>query len=42
MKKYFVLALKSNSLVALSKEDKLQGRFQRIDTLDWSESPICG
>jgi len=42
MKKHFVLALKSNRLVALSKEDKLQGRFQRIDTLDWSESPILG
>jgi hypothetical protein len=42
MKKHFVFALKSNRLVALSKEDKLQGRFQRIDSLDWSESPICG
>lgn len=42
MKKHFVLALKSNRLVALSKEDKLQGRFQRIDSLDWSESPIYG
>ena len=42
MKKHFVLALKSNRLVALSKEDKLQGRFVRIDPLDWSDSPICG
>ena len=42
MKKYFLLALKSNRLIALSKEDKLQGRFQRIDSLDWSDSPICG
>ena len=42
MKKYFLLALKSNRLIALSKEDKLQGRFQRIDSLDWSGSPICG
>ena len=42
MKKHFVLALKSNRLVALSKEDKLQGRFQRIDSLDWSDTPICG
>ena len=42
MKKYFVLALKSNRLIALSKEDKLQGRFQRIDSLDWSDPPICG
>ena len=42
MKKYFLLALKSNRLIALSKEDKLKGRFQRIDSLDWSDSPICG
>jgi hypothetical protein len=42
MEKHFVLALKNNRLVALSKEDKLQGRFQRIDTLNWSESLICG
>jgi len=42
MKKHFILALKSNRLVALSKEDKLQGRFVRIDSLDWSGSPICG
>lgn len=42
MKKYFVLVLKSNSLIALSKEDKLEGCFQRIDSLDWSEFPICG
>ena len=42
MKKYFLLALKSNRLIALSKEDKLQGRFVRIDSLDWSDSPICG
>ena len=38
MKKYFLLALKSNRLIALSKEDKLQGRFVRIDSLDWSDS----
>ena len=42
MKQYFLLALKSNRLIALSKEDKLQGCFQRIDSLDWSDSPICG
>ncbi|WP_094752206.1 IS701 family transposase [Psychromonas sp. CD1] len=42
MKKYFLLALKSNRLIALNKEDKLQGRFQRIDSLDWSGTPICG
>nr|WP_022940591.1 hypothetical protein [Psychromonas hadalis] len=42
MIKYFLLALKSNRLIALSKEDKLQGRFQRIDSLDWSDTPIYG
>jgi hypothetical protein len=42
MKKYFILALKSNHLVALSKKDKLQGSFVRIDSLDWSDAPICG
>ena len=42
MKKHFILALKSNRLIALSREDKLQGRFHRIDSLDWSETPICG
>ncbi|MBL4764704.1 MAG: hypothetical protein JKX67_05425 [Colwellia sp.] len=42
MKKHFLLALKSNRLIALSKEDKLQGRFVRIDSLDWSDSLICG
>jgi len=42
MKKCFLLALKSNRLIALSKEDKLQGHFKRIDSLDWSGSPILG
>ncbi|MCK5819417.1 MAG: transposase, partial [Psychromonas sp.] len=42
MKKHFILALKSNRLVALSREDKLQGRFHRIDSLEWSDTPICG
>lgn len=34
LKKYFVAALKSNRLVALSEQDKLEGKFQRVDTLD--------
>jgi len=43
LKKYFLLALKSNRLVALSMEDKKAGRFNRIDSLDWQESkPIKG
>ncbi len=42
LKKKFILALKSNRLVALTKEDKLQDRYMRIDSLDWSEKPMLG
>lgn len=43
LKKYFLLALKSNRLVALSMEDKKAGRLNRIDSLDWKEDkPIKG
>ncbi|MDQ7017402.1 MAG: transposase [Gammaproteobacteria bacterium] len=42
LKKKFILALKSNRLVALSLEDKKQGRFVRIDSLLRSEKPIQG
>ena len=42
MKKSFVFALKSNRLVALSLEEKQQGRYVRIDTLRWSDKPIMG
>ncbi|MDQ7075090.1 MAG: hypothetical protein Q9O24_08060 [Gammaproteobacteria bacterium] len=42
LKNKFILALKSNRLVALSLEDKKQGRFVRIDSLLWSEKPIQG
>lgn len=35
--KHFVVALKANRTVALSKKDKAQGRFVRIDTLSWSD-----
>ena len=34
LKKYFVAALKSNRMVALSWEDKLAGKFQRVDQLE--------
>ena len=37
LEKYFILALKSNRLVALSEEDKKNNCFTRIDELDWSE-----
>ncbi len=41
LKKHFIMALKSNRTVALSKEEKQQGKFVRIDSLSWSEqSPV--
>ena len=36
-KKHFVAALKDNRLVALSAEDKKQGRFVRVDSLELSD-----
>ncbi|MDQ7004092.1 MAG: transposase [Ghiorsea sp.] len=42
VKKYFIFALKSNRLVALSLKDKKQGKFVRIDKLEWSEEPVQG
>ncbi len=35
--KHFVTALKSNRTIALSEEDKKQGRFTSVKSLDWSE-----
>ncbi|MCK5720329.1 MAG: transposase, partial [Thiomargarita sp.] len=35
--KDFIGALKSNRLVALSMEDKLEGRFIRVEQIQWSE-----
>lgn len=40
--KYFIFALKSNRLVALNRQDKANGRYTRIDSIEWSESPIQG
>jgi hypothetical protein len=41
--KHFVVALKSNRTVALSRSDKAQGRFARIDTLPLPEhQPVRG
>ncbi len=37
--KKFIFALKSNRLVALTKEDKKKGKFVRINELSWSEKP---
>jgi len=42
LKKYFILALKSNRHVALNLEDKKQGRYVRIDTLQFSGEPLKG
>jgi hypothetical protein len=36
-KKHFVAAMKNNRLVALSEDDKRQGRFVRIETLELSD-----
>ncbi len=38
LKRHFAIAIKSNRTVALSCEEKLAGRFERIDTL---EMPDC-
>ena len=42
LSKYFILALKSNRLIALTAEDRKQGRFVRIDSLPWLDKPIMG
>ena len=38
LKKEFILAIKENRKVALSLEDKQQGRYQRIDALDMPDN----
>ena len=43
LEKDFIMALKSNRTIALSEEDKQQGRFSRVDKLSWSEQkPVRG
>jgi hypothetical protein len=42
LKKFFIFALKSNRHVALTEADKKQGRYVRIDTIDFSEAPVTG
>ena len=37
LKKEFIMALKSNRKVALSEDDKSNGKYQRIDQLDLPE-----
>jgi hypothetical protein len=36
LEKQFIFALKSNRLIALNKEDKANGRYTRIDSIQWS------
>lgn len=40
MKKDFIMALKSNRTVALTPEDKRQGRFVRVDALPLEENTV--
>jgi hypothetical protein len=42
LEKFFIFALKSNRLVALTKEDKAKGCYTRIDSIQWSETPVQG
>nr|WP_218014726.1 hypothetical protein [Candidatus Regiella insecticola] len=39
-KKHFIAALKENRLVALSEEDRKQGRFVRISSLKLSDQQV--
>lgn len=39
-RKHFIFALKSNRLFAGSKEDKLNGIFQAVDTLEWVDNIV--
>jgi hypothetical protein len=34
--------LKSNRLIALTKDNKAKGRYIRIDSIQWSEEPVQG
>lgn len=40
LKKYFIAALKSNRKVALSMEQKLEGKFQKVDELDIQKDQV--
>ena len=41
LKKDFIFAIKKNRLVALSKKDKLEGRFESIESLNLSDNNTC-
>ena len=38
LKKHYIMAVEKSREVALSEEDKLQGRFQRVDTIDYPKN----
>jgi hypothetical protein len=43
LEKHFIMAIKTNRLVAVSEEEKRQGHFTRIDSLSWSsQKPVRG
>jgi IS4 transposase len=43
LEKHFLMAIKSNRTVAMSEEEKSQGDFNRIDSLEWSkQKPVRG
>lgn len=38
--KHFIMAIKSNRTIAVSEEDKKQGKFGRIDSFQWSSQEL--
>jgi hypothetical protein len=39
-KKHFIFAVKKNRLVALTKEEKLKGKFKNLESLDFEEGQV--
>ena len=40
LSKHFIMAIKSNRTIAVSEEDKKQGKFCRIDSFQWSSQEL--
>lgn len=40
LSKHFIMAIKSNRTIAVSEEDKKQGKFCRIDSFPWSSQEL--
>ena len=40
LSKHFIMAIKSNRTIAVSEEDKKQGKFTRIDSFQWSSQEL--